>query len=106
MLTLGADRFDDGYLRGKRRGGGEWAPTRAGTDRHSVLIATAGGGGTTFPAWAPGRDNDELPVTGAHREETGVSLLQNARNVGDHLGATSCGPAPPDHNPLADIGGC
>jgi hypothetical protein len=55
---------------------------------------------------APGRDNDQFPVTGAHCQGTGVSLLKNAQDVGDHLAATSCGPAPPDHDPLADIGGC
>ncbi len=55
---------------------------------------------------APGRDNDQLPVTGAHCEGTGVRLLKNAQDVGDHLAATSRRPAPPDHDPLADIGGC
>jgi hypothetical protein len=54
---------------------------------------------------APGRDNDEPPVTGAHCEGTGVSLLKDAEDVGDLLFATSCGPAPPDHDPLADISG-
>jgi hypothetical protein len=54
---------------------------------------------------APGRDNDQLAVTGAHREGTGVSLLKNAQDVGDQLAATSRRPAPPDHDPLADIGG-
>jgi hypothetical protein len=54
---------------------------------------------------APGRDNDQLPIAGAHREGTGVSLLKNAQDVGDRLAATLCGPAPPDHDPLADIGG-
>jgi hypothetical protein len=54
---------------------------------------------------ASGRDNDQLPVTGAHCEGTGVSLLKNAQDVRDHLAAALCGPAPPDHDPLADIGG-
>jgi len=54
---------------------------------------------------APGRDDDQRPVTGAHREGTGVSLLEDAQDVGDHLAATSGGPAPPDHDPLTNIGG-
>jgi hypothetical protein len=54
---------------------------------------------------APDRDNDQLPITGAHCEGTGVSLLENAQDVGDHLAATWCRPAPPDHDPLADISG-
>jgi hypothetical protein len=53
---------------------------------------------------APGRDNDQLPITCAHCEGTGVSFLKNAQDVGDLLAATSCGPAPPDHYSLADIG--
>jgi hypothetical protein len=55
---------------------------------------------------AAGRDNDQLSVRGAHCEGSGVSLLKNAEDVGDHLAATFRGPAPPDHDPLADIGGC
>jgi hypothetical protein len=54
---------------------------------------------------ASGRYNDQLPITGAHCEGTGVSFLKNAQDVRDYLAATSCGPAPPDHDPLADIGG-
>jgi hypothetical protein len=54
---------------------------------------------------APSRDNDKLPIAGAYCEGTGVSLLKNAQHVSDHLAAAMCGPAPPDHNPLADIGG-
>jgi hypothetical protein len=55
---------------------------------------------------AVGRDNDQLSVKGAHCEGTGVSRLKNAQDVGDRRAATSCGPAPPDHDPPADIGGC
>ena len=55
---------------------------------------------------APCRDNDQLPVRGADREGTGVSLLKDAQDVGDHLAATLRGPAPADHDPLTDIGGC
>ena len=51
------------------------------------------------------RHNDQLPVAGTHCEGTGVSLLKDAQDIGDHLAAISCGPAPPDHDPLADIGG-
>jgi hypothetical protein len=54
---------------------------------------------------APGRDNNQRPVTGTHCEGTSVSLLKDAQNVGNLLAATSCGPAPPDHDPLADISG-
>jgi len=54
---------------------------------------------------APSRDNYQLPIAGAHCEGTGVSLLKNAQDVGDHLAAISCGPTPPNHDPLADIGG-
>jgi hypothetical protein len=54
---------------------------------------------------ASGRDNEQLPITGAHCERTGVSFLKNAQDVRDHLAATSYGPTPPDHDPLADIGG-
>ena len=52
----------------------------------------------------PGRDNHQLPIASAHREGPGVSFLQNAQDVGDHRATTSCGPAPPDHDPLADVG--
>jgi hypothetical protein len=54
---------------------------------------------------APGRDNDQLPIAGAHCEGTGVSLFEDAQDVSDHLAATSHGGAPPDHDPLADVGG-
>ena len=85
---------------------------RSGRDRRSVSArrwsSTAAAGWRRrhdLPAdGAPGRDNDQLPVTGAHCEGSGVSLLKNAEDVGDHLAATSRGPAPPDHDPLADIG--
>jgi hypothetical protein len=53
---------------------------------------------------APGRDNDQLPFTGAHCERTGLSPFKDAQDVGDYLAATWCGPTPPDHDPLADIG--
>src|SRR6185295_10791465 len=33
-------------------------------------------------------------------------LLQNAQDVGDLFAVTRAGPAPADHDPLADIGGC
>jgi hypothetical protein len=36
---------------------------------------------------------------------TGVSTLKDAQGVGDRLAVTWCGPAPADHDPLADIGG-
>jgi len=54
---------------------------------------------------APGRDNDQLPVTSADGEGSGVSLLEDSQDVGDNLTAISGRPAPPDHDPLADIGG-
>jgi hypothetical protein len=54
----------------------------------------------------PGGDNDQLPVTGTDCEGTGVSLLKDAQDIGDRLAVTWCGPAPADHDPLTDIGGC
>jgi hypothetical protein len=54
---------------------------------------------------AADRDNDQLPVSGADREGTGVRLLKDAQDVGDRLAVTWCGPAPADDDPLADIGG-
>jgi hypothetical protein len=54
----------------------------------------------------PGRDNDQLPVGGADCEGTGVSFLKDAQDIGDRLAAPWCGPAPADHDPLADVGGC
>lgn len=70
---------------------------RSGRDRRTVSArrwsSTAVAG---WPQWhdlpgeaAPGRDNDQLPVTGAHCEGTAVSLLKNAQDVGEHLAATS-----------------
>ncbi len=58
-----------------------------------------------FPSQcAPGGDHDQSPVTGAHREGSGVSLLQNAQHVGDLLATIWAGPAPADNDPLADVG--
>jgi hypothetical protein len=54
----------------------------------------------------PGRDNDQLPLSGAHREGASVGFLKDAQHIGDGLAATWFGPAPADHDPLADIGGC
>jgi hypothetical protein len=54
----------------------------------------------------PGRDNDQLPVSGADGEGTAVSLLKNAQDVGDRLAATWHGPPPADDDALADVGGC
>jgi len=54
----------------------------------------------------PGRDNDQLPVRGAHCERGSVGFLKDAQHIGDGLAVTWCGPAPADHDPLADIGGC
>ena len=55
---------------------------------------------------AGGRDHDQRPVRGADREGSRVSLLENAQDVGDLFAVTRAGPAPADHDPLADIGGC
>ena len=55
---------------------------------------------------AGGRDHDQRPVRGADREGSRVILLQNAQDVGDLFAVTRAGPAPADHDPLADIGGC
>src|SRR5580700_561039 len=55
---------------------------------------------------AGGRDHDQRPVTGADREGSRVILLENAQHVGDLFAVTRAGPAPADHDPLADIGGC
>jgi hypothetical protein len=55
---------------------------------------------------APGGDHDKLPVTGADREGSGVSLLENAQHVGDPLAVIWAGPAPADNDPLTDIGSC
>ncbi len=40
---------------------------------------------------AADRDNDQLPVSGADREGTGVGLLKDAQDVGDRLAVTCCG---------------
>jgi hypothetical protein len=53
-----------------------------------------------------GWDNDQLPVPGADCEGTGVSLLEDAQDVGDRLAVTWCGPTPADHDTLTDIGRC
>jgi hypothetical protein len=55
---------------------------------------------------AGGRDHDQRPVTGTDREGSRVILLENAQDVGDLFAVTRAGPAPADHDPLADIGGC
>jgi len=55
---------------------------------------------------APCRDNDQVAVRSAHREGTGVSLLKDAEDVGDRLPVAWRLPAPADHDPPADIGGC
>jgi hypothetical protein len=55
---------------------------------------------------AGGRDHDQRPVTGTDREGRRVILLENAQDVGDLVAVTRAGPAPADHDPLADIGGC
>ena len=53
-----------------------------------------------------GRDHDQRPVRGADSEGSRVILLENAQDVGDLFAVTRAGPAPADHDPLADIGGC
>ena len=55
---------------------------------------------------AGGRDHDQRPVRGADREGSRVVRLENAQDVGDLFAVTRAGPAPADHDPLADIGGC
>jgi hypothetical protein len=55
---------------------------------------------------AGGRDHDQRPVRGADGEGSRVILLENAQHVGDLFAVTRAGPAPADHDPLADIGGC
>jgi len=55
---------------------------------------------------AGGRDHDQRPVRGADREGSRVIFLENAQDVGDLFAVTRAGPAPADHDPLADIGGC
>ena len=54
----------------------------------------------------PGRDNDQLPVRGAHSERASVGFLKDAKHIGGGHAATWRRPAPADHDPLADIGGC
>src|SRR4029078_12916435 len=54
---------------------------------------------------AGGRDHDQAPVRGAYREGSRVVRLENAQDVGDLFAVTRAGPAPADHDPLADIGG-
>jgi hypothetical protein len=51
----------------------------------------------------PGRDNDQHPVRGAHCEGTSVGFLKDAQHIGDGRAVTWCGPAPADHDPMADI---
>src|SRR5712691_7060381 len=55
---------------------------------------------------AGGRDHDQRPVRGTDHEGSRVILLENAQDVGDLFAVTRAGPAPADHDPLADIGGC
>jgi hypothetical protein len=52
------------------------------------------------------RDDDKLPAAGPDSEGTGVTVFENAQDVGDLFAAIGAGPAPADHNPLPDIGGC
>jgi hypothetical protein len=49
-------------------------------------------------------DDDEVPVSGADGEELWVVLLEDAEHVRDLLAGIWAGPAPADHNPLANIG--
>jgi hypothetical protein len=50
-------------------------------------------------------DHDQLPIGGADGEGSRVMLLENAQDVGDLFAVACAGPAPADHDPLADIGG-
>ncbi len=50
-------------------------------------------------------DHDTLPGGAADREGIGVTLFENAQDVGDLFAAIRAAPAPADHDPLADIGG-
>jgi hypothetical protein len=54
----------------------------------------------------PGRDDDDLAVRSADGERTGVSLFQDAEDVGDRLPLARSGPTPANHDALPDIGGC
>jgi hypothetical protein len=54
---------------------------------------------------APGRDDDQFPVTSADREGRGVSFLQDAQHVRYLLAVTRSWTAPPDHDPLSDVCG-
>jgi hypothetical protein len=53
----------------------------------------------------PGWDHDQFPVRCTDCEGASVRPLEDAEDVGDHLTVTWNGPAPADHDPLADIGG-
>jgi len=55
---------------------------------------------------APCGDNDQVAVRGADCEGIGVSLLKDAQDVGDRLPVACRRPAPANHDPPADIGGC
>jgi hypothetical protein len=55
---------------------------------------------------ASGGDNDQLPVGRPDGEPTSVSLFKDAQDVGNRLLVARTRPAPADHDPLADIGGC
>ena len=98
---------------------GEDLPTRGGTPFVGCATAAESGrSGAGAPPvlrrWrhhlpgksAGGRDYDQRPVRGADREGSRVILLENAQDVGDLFAVTRAGPAPADHDPLADIGGC
>ena len=51
------------------------------------------------------RDNDQVAVTGADCEGTGVGLLKDAQDVGDRLRVVWRRPTPADHDAPADVGG-
>ena len=66
-----------------------------------------GAGGTTFPARARAAGiTTSAPSEVRTAKEARVILLENAQDVGDLFAVTRAGPAPADHDPLADIGGC
>ena len=66
-----------------------------------------GAGGTTFPARARAAGiTTSAPSEVRTAKEAGSFVLENAQDVGDLFAVTRAGPAPADHDPLADIGGC